>query len=454
MKTKLTLLTTLLIASAATFAQNWSYVGGNCCLQGNNLSTLSVGDNELSFKTNGNAILAYYTNNFGTTPVVVKEFDGTSWQTLPDYNATGTIGAYDLEMYNDEPYFAIVSGGKFRVKKFNGTNWVQIGDTIPNGGAVNFDFVIDNNGALYITFGTNPAKTWKSTGGNWSVWATHPGINGTLVYSSGVVADNTSLFDDNNLFHYVTSYSNILAPPAKQIIKTFDGTNFGIAGDTVGVALPSPYLFKNNSGELFTVFNEVYKRPHIKKLSGSNWGVYGDSSELPGTMTLSEADFAADGSIYLSGPNANEYIVKCDGSSSAFTMLPLVNNTSTLNAQIFDVNIHPFTGKAWISFGENVNNFSEISVMKEDNTIGINDGEKTDNISVFPNPASGLISINLETTTGTSVAELMDVSGKIVIEQIFQNSINLLNIQSLGAGVYVLKIENTKFSEAIKIIIQ
>lgn len=79
------------------------------------------------------------------------------------------------------------------------------------------------------------------------------------------------------------------------------------------------------------------------------------------------------------------------------------------------------------------------------------------NINVFPNPASGLIAIQvLDLLTDDLNVELVDVSGKIVKDtKIHKGStIAYFDVQTVYSGIYYVRISNKDFSRTTKVVIE
>lgn len=422
--------------AALTLFSQWTYVGGNCCLTGNNSSTTSVGDNEFAFKSNGNTVLVTYKSNFGSTPVIVMEFDGNSWTTLPDYGVNGTIASYDLEMYNDTPYVATALGGnKIRVKKYNGTEWEQLGDTIPTGGIISgFDFVMDNNGVPCVTFGTNPPKAYRFENNVWSLWVTFPVTVGPSIFSSGVVGDHTTLFDNSNLYHYVTSL--LKDGVFHQLVKTYDGSNFGIAGDTVSKGNAGGRIFLHN-GTVIGLYSEIFKKPYIKKLASGVWTTFGDTATLSTAQSANNAAFDASGNMYIfqSGGMENT-MFKCHAASGNFMPVDSFNNTSTLTTspQVYSLGVHPLTGNLWASFGEIVQGYNDVSVMQQNQVSAITNHINSAQVSVYPNPTKGVLHVSAAENIQRIV--ISDVTGKHVVE--YTGNERVIDVSALQSGLYFL----------------
>jgi hypothetical protein len=63
-------------------------------------------------------------------------------------------------------------------------------------------------------------------------------------------------------------------------------------------------------------------------------------------------------------------------------------------------------------------------------------------VSVFPNPASNAVNINLTGFTGRSDVSLFDVNGRMILHREVNTVNSQLNISALPAGIYMMKIKN------------
>lgn len=70
-------------------------------------------------------------------------------------------------------------------------------------------------------------------------------------------------------------------------------------------------------------------------------------------------------------------------------------------------------------------------------------------ISVFPNPATDVIAVNLDKATSLS---LFDITGKCVLSQNFGAGLQYLNIAELPAGIYMLQCDGESVSTKISVV--
>jgi subtilisin-like proprotein convertase family protein len=64
------------------------------------------------------------------------------------------------------------------------------------------------------------------------------------------------------------------------------------------------------------------------------------------------------------------------------------------------------------------------------------------NVTVYPNPSKGIINITLPETTEKSIVSLNDIQGRAIVSKETSGTTEVLNIENLQDGVYLLTIEN------------
>jgi len=86
-------------------------------------------------------------------------------------------------------------------------------------------------------------------------------------------------------------------------------------------------------------------------------------------------------------------------------------------------------------------------------TTGICQPKETANFAVYPNPANNTLNVRLENNVNNGTLTLFDMSGKIVLSQAVNGNSAQVNMSSLTAGNYILRlVENGTASAGIQII--
>jgi hypothetical protein len=93
-------------------------------------------------------------------------------------------------------------------------------------------------------------------------------------------------------------------------------------------------------------------------------------------------------------------------------------------------------------------------VLKVKNGVGTKNILKPETqISVFPNPARQLITLQLNNLKSTAEAVIYNLQGQAILYQTVGESNNPINTSNLKSGIYVLKVNGIDFEKTIKIII-
>ncbi len=77
----------------------------------------------------------------------------------------------------------------------------------------------------------------------------------------------------------------------------------------------------------------------------------------------------------------------------------------------------------------------------------------TDHFSVFPNPSSDIININLSSEMVNASFSLVDASGRIVMTQTLSNQMNVIDMATLEKGIYVIQVTNNGVISTNKLVI-
>jgi hypothetical protein len=75
------------------------------------------------------------------------------------------------------------------------------------------------------------------------------------------------------------------------------------------------------------------------------------------------------------------------------------------------------------------------------------------NISMYPNPATNMVNINLNGDYNDATVVIYDTEGRAVINQVF-NGQTEVNVSSLEAGIYFVKINTKTMNEVRKLVIK
>ncbi|MBN2639899.1 MAG: lamin tail domain-containing protein [Bacteroidales bacterium] len=247
------------------------------------------------------------------------------------------------------------------------------------------------------------------------------------------------------------------------------------------------------------IYNSVFKGFYIQDSIGAWNGVYvydsqyptvqiGDSVELIGTVTeynglteitsLTELNVLAQGvtlpgpAVVATGDYANEmwesvyskfenamctdntltygYVAFDDGSGSAKAddFLYSYNQSSDFTVN----NVYNVTGIILYNYGGFTMN--PLSASDIEDVTGINEPELADKVTLYPNPNNGIFRINTNGIfNGDVKVRVIDVTGRVVYQQIFSSSSNIsVNISNMSNNIYFITVEDQKHSIVKKFI--
>jgi len=235
-----------------------------------------------------------------------------------------------------------------------------------------------------------------------------------------------------------------------------------------------------------TTYNSVQNNITIPA-TGATEHVITSTLNIPDNVTITDINatvnvqhvWAGDVELKLTSPNGTEVILlvnsKCDdgtddigvtyddqaaGPVVCSTTVPCVGGTIQPENPMSAFNGEASTGN-WIltvtdgypsaDGGEFLNFNIEICGAP---ILGIEDAEFTESVSVYPNPNNGHFFVSFQSTTSQEVKlTLLDMRGRLVSEQSFENNSNVfnqeVNFNDLAKAVYILKIQ-TGNSETFK----
>jgi hypothetical protein len=295
---------------------------------------------------------------------------------------------------------------KATVMKFNGSNWVNVGNAGFSAGFVGIvSLAFSQSDSLpyvaYMDFGnSNKATVMNFNGNNW--------VNvGNAGFSSGM-ADYTSLaFNPSDSLPYVAYQDSVNSN--KATVMKFDGNNWvylGNAGFSAGQAYYTSLAF-SPSGQPYVAYcdDANNQKATVMKFDGTNWVYVGNAG-------FSEA-----------------YVV-----SLSFAFSP--------------------SGQPSVAYSCLNNYLTKATVMKYDSIyVGVKGLQKS-KFSLYPNPATNKITIEISVNSASTQLSIMNLSGEQLITRQLTEPKTQVDIGSLPTGVYFMKLTGDKTVEVRKLIKQ
>jgi hypothetical protein len=145
-----------------------------------------------------------------------------------------------------------------------------------------------------------------------------------------------------------------------------------------------------------------------------------------------------------------DYPVMSWGYESVQTHIPVYLGVYTQYCQI--QNFDPSNFNYWVEIGDGNGCITKSYYNAPIFPIAVNAIESEISAKVYPNPANDLIYIELETTDSNIDFQIRDLSGKLIRQNLLQNTVNSISLEGLSAGLYFVELRNEKGSRVYKIV--
>lgn len=93
-------------------------------------------------------------------------------------------------------------------------------------------------------------------------------------------------------------------------------------------------------------------------------------------------------------------------------------------------------------------------ILANDCNVGLRDIENENNISIYPNPANDIISLEINNSNNKDLTlDIYNILGKKVRTEKISNNQNQINVKDLNNGTYILEIKTNEWTKINKLII-
>ena len=227
-------------------------------------------------------------------------------------------------------------------------------------------------------------------------------------------------------------------------ITSIDCMDYDLYGWSQGFSSQNDAEPNNSQAEATSIsFDQNYQG----QLSFYNSG--NDSQDFY-AFTLTEIDDVEFILNAFEGLDSNVILTLYDSTGSSIFSLTHdgINTARTSNL----VNLNPDTYYFIISESNNQTGSYEFKVTPQA-TLGIENINFENEVSLYPNPTKNAINIKLNNYQNVSVA-LYDLGGRLILEQELNSEISTVNISHLQNGMYLLKINANNQSITKRVIKQ
>ena len=102
--------------------------------------------------------------------------------------------------------------------------------------------------------------------------------------------------------------------------------------------------------------------------------------------------------------------------------------------------------------GGTINSFSLNFCNVVTANLGVEDALPA-KVSVYPNPTKGIINVRLPQNQGNTALQLFDIQGRKILTKTTSNTDEVINIENLQEGIYLLTVENGEYKTTKKIVL-
>ncbi len=405
-----------------------------------------------------------YQEGASSAKAAVKKLSGSSWVSVGAATISASTALYEcIAMSADgTPYIVYRDNswyGNPTVKKYDSsTGWVSVGGSVSGttNNANHTSIAVTAGGTIYVGYleavsGIFGVKTFNTTTGGWEFVGGGPITDGG---QGSVAVDNAGVpyicYRDASLGGRIT---------VKKFVSG-SWTTVGAPGISIGGAWGRNPIAFNSANEPYICYGDdsVSAGLMVKKFNGSTWVTLGSGVSIPGGGSHSAIAIDGSGNVYVAYTDAttgSKISVKKFGSPTVsgsttvsaggtLTLTPTISGGTWSSSNVSVATVGSSTGvvtgiaagTATISY--TLDSCSSTTVV----TItapkpGLSDNENTANISIYPNPTSGQLSIDASVSGELSI---LTIDGRIVASGSLTKGTNHITLPAqLARGMYVVR---------------
>jgi len=285
--------------------------------------------------------------------------------------------------------------------------------------------------------------TISATGADAYVWS-HGPTTGQIVESPvnstmyTVVGTNTAA----GCSYTTTQYITVLPKP---MMSVFADKQVVCAGKPVNLSVSgaATYTWSTGSNNSFITVNPT---------SAGSYTCLG-SNALGCTSAVSQS-VAVNALPVITGSSDRPEI--CRGENATLTGGGAVSyawSSSSIFVQSAVAIVAPNVSTAFILTGTDANGCTNTVTVQQNvqECLGVNEVTSLNGVKVFPNPASGIVNIELKNGKDKSIA-VLDITGRVVLANSDKNDSVKLDISTLSNGIYYVRIQSQNATDIIKLV--
>ena len=332
----------------------------------------------------------------------------------------------------------------------SGSTWNAANTGLPASSYVSSIIVSDASNIFASTWGGGVFLTTNS-GASWS--AMNSGLNDLSVRT--LIKSGTTFFAGTQGGHLYSSTNNCSLWNSVHVFP-YAVVSISVSGSTIFIATETEIYYSLNNGTSWINTGSFTYGPTSIVLSGTNV-IVGTSNDI--YKTIDNSNWTTS----LSGEWANTIMGMYNlcifiGSNGHGLRLSINNGVSWspmtynsgVNSGLIDPYIYSFAvDGAYIYAGTSSSvyrkSLSSLTLIKEDNI--------NKEIITFPNPVKNELMIEFKGNKEKINFEILNSLGQIVFNGEFEENI-IVNTSNFASGIYELKLENGKYFEIKKIVIE
>jgi len=362
--------------------------------------------------------------------ILMASNDGTNWNNLDtitgnSFTTRSSVYTYAFTNSKDYKYY------KMEISKNNGETITEVSEmqflyvdreapTVPKGLSFSTNFVLtwevstDNVGVVSYEVFNNGISVGKSLTNSFTVPGIKPQTEYNFTVKAGDVAENWSDFSVT-----LTTKTGVFA--------NYEAENATISGGTLDTNHPG-FSGTGFWANVTTVGNNIEFA--VNSPAGGNTDITCRYSSGNGTKTMN---------LYVNG-------VKIRMVSFTAT-----SNWDTWANKIDNIMLNPGNNTIKYQYDSGNSGVINVDYIQITTTTGISISELINEPIVFPNPASGQITIR--NTAKNSLIAIIRSDGKLMKQIRLESNESVIDVSNWSKGIYLLNIQNRIVSKTVKFII-
>lgn len=421
-------LLTLTSTSSATSGSSYSFVAGPMKKVGNTPFVFPIGKNtnwrRLGVSAPSSASSELTAEYFNSSAINTNSFNSPlsalsnieHWQ-LAKSNAADNI---TLELFwENASQSGITDCAATTIARYNGTAWDNV-NSLASGGCT-------GNGA-----GSVVSNSPQSNLGIFTI-----GYFGNVVSQTVTVCNGDSILVGNNSYNTTGNYIDVLLD-----VNNDDSTV--ITNLTVLPILVSSQSIQICSGETITVGNSVYNASGI--YTDTLVSINGCDSTVITNLNVANAIDVATviTGVTLSANNTT---------ATAYQWLDCNNGNSPISGANSSTYTPILNGDFAVEITEG--SCKDTSVCLNVSNVGLFEEDALSQISIYPNPSKGFITIELPKNITSIAVQITDITGKLIIDKKrVSTETNELDISTFPNGIYMVKLFFEDATKTVRLIKQ